>query len=671
MIKELFTPLQIGPMTIRNRIMMSAMSAGMLITHDGEISEATVAYYAERARTSPGMMAIGAGGVLPPEGPPGSVSMRSSWGLRLWSDEMIPKLRRFVDRMHAFDTKFGIQLFNLGGTERGRQTVISPSGLPANVRVSREPSRRARVQPNRAIKLEEIAGIVEQFASAADRCRAAGFDFVELHAGHGYLISNFMTPLFNRREDRYGGSFENRTRFLLEVVSAIKQRIGNSIALGVKFNGDDFIGPDGWTIEESRRLAPLIEAAGADYLTITAGLIGSDRLTIPPLYEPQACYADMAASIKPLVSIPVASVGRIKSPLVARDLIREGKVDFVVMGRAFIADPEFVEKVRTERIEEIRPCLADCRGCADEHLQRGGMTSCVVNPRMCRELDLVDVEGRAREHPKKVLVIGGGLAGLEAARQCSFSGHRVTLCEANEALGGQIRLAAAIPGRHELGDILPWYENQLRKYGVDVRLGTQADESLLQSLKPDVLFVASGSLPSVPSNMVDFAMSAENVQVLLVDEALECVEDLGKRVLVIGGDQVGVAAADRFASAGREVWVAEAGQHFGAKLAAHDRWYLLNRLNEKGVVRIKEVTGMRLDVQERVVVLKADGEQQLPPVDTIVFASERHADGSMLETAKRLGIESYAVGEARDATSDMAGTIFASIAQAYDLARLI
>jgi 2,4-dienoyl-CoA reductase-like NADH-dependent reductase (Old Yellow Enzyme family) len=591
--------------------------------------------------------------------------------MRLYADEMIPSLAKLVDAVHCYDTRFGIQLFNAGGTERGKLALISPSGLSSNVRHNREPERPRSGQINRSLAIEEIPRIVEHYAAGANRCRQAGFDFVEIHAGHGYLISNFLTPLFNRRTDIYGGSFDNRVRFLLEVLEAVKRRVGGHLAVGVKFNGDDFIGEDGWTIADSVRLASLLEAAGADYLTVTAGVIGAERLTIPPMYEPQGCYAAMAEAVKAEVSIPVATVGRIKDPVMARDLVSRGTVDFVVLGRAFIADPDFVAKVRSGDAADIRPCLADCRGCADEHIQRGGLTSCVVNPRMCRELDLIDVEGSARANPKKVLVVGGGLAGLEAARQCAFSGHGVTLCEATDHLGGQIRVAAGMPGRQELGDILPWYERQLSKYQVRVSLNSTVDEATIKEIAPDVVIVATGSVAQVPPHMLEAVMTAESIDMLMVDDLLTAEAGIRSRAIVVGGDQNGVVAADWLAERGCDVVVAESSGHFASKLAGHDRWYLFNRMAGKGVRRIKNVTGLEIGAGDVVTLLTPDSRETFDGIDTIVFASERRSDRAVAEIANRLGIETRVVGDAHDSSSEHAGTIFATIARAYDVARAI
>lgn len=668
LLPELYQPMTVGRMQVSNRLMMAGMSAGAKFDDDG-VSPEMIAYYVERARGEPGMIAIGANQVVPPA--PGE-----SWFNRfgLFSDDVIPSMRKLVDAVHQYDTKFGIQLWNGGGSEGSAGTLISPSGLPSNVRVVQgDKTGRYRGQPNRALETDEIPQIVQHFADAAVRVAECGFDFVEIHAGHGYLISNFLTPLFNRRTDQYGGSFENRTRFLLEVVAAVKKAVGHRIGVGLKYNGDDFLGSEGWTLEESCRLAPLAEAAGADYITVTAGLVGSPKLTIPPLYEPQGCYAFLAEAVKPTVKIPVGTIGRIKDPLMARDLVAQGKADFVCMGRPTIADPEIFGKVKRGDLDDIRPCLADCRGCADEHVVRGRAASCVVNPRMGRELYLIDVEGTARDNPKKVLVVGGGLAGVEAARRSAFSGHQVTLCESREQLGGQIQLAKRIPGRTEIGDMMPWYERQLAKYGVDVRLGVTVDEAMIRELAPDIVFVATGSSPEVPQNLMSIVMKAANIEIMMLDDVIEQgLDGVGENVLVIGGDQNGMLAADFLSEGGRTVTVAEAHDHFGEKLAAHDRWYLLNRQNAKKVRRVKHVHDIEVGGNDDVWLVTDAGREMLPGVDTIVFASDRRSNRSIGEMAEAAGAQTIYVGDAKDVTSsDIAGTIFANIAMAYDAARQV
>ena len=465
-------------MEISNRIMMPGMSAGMMLDNDAHVLPEMIAYFVERAKARPGLMAVGASQVVPPPTP-----QRAP--VALYHDKYIASLAKLVEGVHQYDVPFGIQLWD-GGTQAGGGVQLSPSGISPNAAAVYD----ARARPElKTLSLGEIEDVVRYFAEGALRCKAAGFDFVEIHAGHGYLISAFLAPFFNRRNDCYGGSLENRARFLIEILRAVKAAVGDT-GVGVKINGDDYMQQGGWGLEEACKLGPMLEREGADYLSITAGVMGGTRLTVPPLYEPQGCFTDLGIAVKKEVKIPVATIGRIKDPIMANELIASGKVDIVCMGRAMIADSEIVEKMRRGDLDDIRKCLADCRGCIDQEMRsikRGapGQVSCVVNPRMQRESVLIDIEGSANASPRKVLVIGGGLAGLEAARRTAFSGHHVTLCESRGWLGGQIRYAAMVPCRNEIADMLPWYERQLRKYHVDVRLDTTVDAALIAALAPD------------------------------------------------------------------------------------------------------------------------------------------------------------------------------------------
>jgi 2,4-dienoyl-CoA reductase-like NADH-dependent reductase (Old Yellow Enzyme family) len=664
-LSQLFSPIRIGRMDVANRIMMPGMSAGMMLNGDAEATPEMIAYYVERARTRPGLMAIGASSVVPSPVP-------RKMPLAIDDDRHIPSLGKLVDAVHEYDTKFGIQLYN-GGTQAGDREQLSPSGVPSMAAAVLD----AREKPVlKALSVEEIAEVVGHFAAAARRCKAAGFDFVEIHGGHGYLISAFLTPYFNRRTDRYGGSRENRWRFLVEILRAVRSAVGDDMGVGVKINGDDFMVKDGWTLTDSCALAPVLEAEGADYLSITAGVMGGTRLTVPPLYEKQGCFTDLAAAVKTVVTIPVATIGRIKNPVMANDLVAQGRADIVCMGRAMIADSEIVAKARRGDLEDIRLCLADCRGCIDEEMRsikRGspGHVSCVVNPRMQRESVCIDIEGSSKEHPKKVLVIGGGLAGLEAARRTAFSHHRVTLCESRSWIGGQIRFAAMIPGRQEIADMLPWYERQLARYHVDVRLDTTVDAAMLDALVPDVVFVATGSVPQVPQNMLDSVANAAKINMLMVDDLFENGIEPGDHILVVGGDQIGLQTADYLSEGGRTVYVAESQSHFAQKLAANDRWYLVGRTIEKNFRRFKNVHGIEIGQDDSVCLMTDKQRTTLPGIDTIVFASERRSNRRLAEVANSKGYKTYVVGDAFDVVSEDSGTIFANIAQAYDIARQI
>ena len=664
---ELFQPLAIGPMRIDNRIMLPGMSAGQILDTRNRPTSDMVAYFEERAQARPGLMAIGASAVIPP------TNEVDRHGVLLYNDDAMPALSRVVEGVHRHGVKFGIQLWD-GGVQASRRLALSPSGVPGLVPPLID---RSGAKPEiRALSVAEIADCVRYFAAAAVRCRDAGFDFVEIHGGHGYLISEFLTPYFNRRTDQYGGSLENRARFLIEILRAVKKAVGPATGVGVKYNGDDYLPEGSFGMEEAARLGVLLEAEGADYLSITAGVMGARKLTIPPLYEKQGVFSHLGEEVKRHVRIPVAAIGRIKNVVMANELVAQGKVDIVCMGRAMIADSQVVAKARRGELADIRPCLADCRGCADNEMRaiKKGLhadVSCVVNPRMSREAACVDIEGERKDRPKKVLVVGGGLAGLEAARRTAFSGHKVVLCERRTWLGGQLVLAGRIPLRHEIADVLPWYEHQLRRHGVEVRLGTSVDAALLDALKPDVVFVATGSVPEVPQSLVDSLYAAENVEVLMIDDILEQQTHPGRNILVIGGDQIGMQAADYLSEGGRTVYVAEADDGFAKKLAANDRWYLVARTIEKKVRRFKSVTDIKVDGDGTVRLTTPQGVQQLPAIDTIVLAGDRRSDRTLAELAQARGLETYLVGDAADVTSEDSGTIFNNIAMAYDRARAV
>lgn len=665
-LSELFTPLQIGPMRIENRVMMPGMSAGMMLDANCFPTPEMIAYYEERARARPGLIAIGSSTVVPPEGP-------EKFPVAMWHDGAIAALRPLVDAVHRHDVRFGIQIWD-PGRQGMRRVQLSPSGVAPVIGAS---GTAAGFSPTvKVLTVDDIHDVVRNFGAAAARAEKAGFDFIEIHGGHGYLISAFLSPYFNRRTDAYGGSLENRARFIIEIMREVKRAVGNRIGLGVKINGDDYLPQGGFELSDAVKLAPMLEAEGADYLSVTACVEGASRMTVPPMYEKQGCFVDLAAAVKRAVKIPVATIGRVKSPLMANDIVKTGMADIICMGRAMIADPAIVDKARRGDIDDIRPCLADCRGCIDQEirearrLQRGGNATCVVNPRMARESVCIDVEGNRSDRPRKVVVVGGGLAGLEAARRAAYSGHKVTLCERRSWLGGQIRLAAKMPGRTEIADMMPWYERQLVKHKVDVRLETTVDATLLDALKPDVVFVATGSVPQVPQNMLHL-VGADALDAVLIDDVIEHGHEVGRNVLVVGGGQIGMQAADYLSEDGRTVVVAESSGHFASKLAIHDRRYLTERLVRKNVKRLKNVSDIVASTDGSITLVTDKSRETLAKIDTIVFASERHSERSIAEIAKARGCETWVIGDAASVNDEDSGMIMTAIAQAYDRARAI
>lgn len=657
-LKHLFQPVKIGTMEVENRIVMSAMDPGFGIDDDGCVTDQLTEFLVERARSRPGMIVTGA----TPVHPSGTADPNTIKMVHLWEDRVLPSLEAMVKAVHRYDVKFGTQL-NHGGLAHIPQEAVCPSAIPELTQLG---------LPLREATREDLQEYVRAFAAGAERSVRAGFDFIEIHGGHGYLVNTFLTPFYNRRTDEYGGSFDNRIRFLLEIIRAIRDRIGQSVPLGVRLNGDDFIPQGAWRLPEVCRLAPILERESVDYISISAGAasMGTLHYTIMPMYQEQGVFASFSEEVKRYVSIPVIITGRIKSPVVAEGIIKEGKADLVVMSRAQIADPEMVEKARQGDMADIRPCLAECLGCI-EGILRYGEASCAVNARLGREYLLKEIEGEKKASAKRVLVVGAGCAGLEAARRAAFAGHKVTLCESRSWIGGQLRLAAKMPRRQEIGDIIPWYERQLHRLGVDIRLNTTVDEGLLDEIKPGALVIACGSLPEVPLGFVDGLGNIKDIELVMADELIEEGRLTGDTVLVVGGDQIGLQVADHLSQDGKTVYVVEKGDHFGAKMASNDRRFLMGRLIGQGVRRYKNVEKVEILPADDVWMTSGGRRERLPGIETIVLTSQRRPNVFLEEVAKRKGIETHVVGDASGVAAEGQGTIMAAITAGYDAGRQI
>ncbi|MCX5999585.1 MAG: FAD-dependent oxidoreductase, partial [Chloroflexi bacterium] len=503
-LKRLFQPFRIGRMEVANRIVMPGMDPGFGIDENGCVNEQLTAYLLERARSGPGMIITGA----MPVHPSGAADPDTIRTVHLWDDSVVPGLEEMAKAVHRYDVRFGGQMVHMGLAHLPAPSICSsvPPEMAQAGALAREASK------------DEIHEIVDAFGKAAERCVAIGFDFVEIHAAHAYLINEFLTPGFNRRTDEYGGSFDNRIRFLLEVVRETRRMLAGRLPLGVRVGGDDYRSEGGWNLAELCRLAPILEKEGVDYINVSQGgaSYGSLHVNIAPMYEEQGAFIRFSEAVKKLVSIPVGTVGRIKNPIMADRFIADGKADFVCMARAQIADPEMVEKARKGDIADIRLCLADCLGCI-EGILRYEEASCTVNPRMGREHLIQDIRDEKKDSAKRVLVAGSGVAGLEAARRAAFAGHKVVLCESKGWIGGQLWLAAKMPKRQEIADIRPWYERQLSKRGVQVRLNTPVDDDRLDRASPEALVIATGSLPEVPLGFVDGLDNVKRIELIMVD----------------------------------------------------------------------------------------------------------------------------------------------------------
>ena len=346
-LKYLFQPIKIGPMEMSNRVVMPGMTIGFGIDEEGCPTHQLTAYLVERARSRPGMIVL-AGTAVNPLGFE-EITVRR---IPLWEEKVWPGLKDMVKSVHKYDVKFGIQLAQMPSTLGTAPATESAQGSPGGV-------------ADRQMTVDEIRAIVKSYGEVARRCVEAGFDFLEINAAFEYIFTKFLTPLHNNRNDEYGGSFENRIRFLIEAIREVKKQVGNEVPLGVKLNGEDYLPEGSWMLPDACRLAPLLEKEGVHCLHVSAGVLGSYRWFIPSMYEDQGAFVGLSAMVKKFTSLPLMAVVRIKDPAMADRIIKEGKADMVAMGRAHIADPEIVEKARRGGLADIRPCLADCRGCID------------------------------------------------------------------------------------------------------------------------------------------------------------------------------------------------------------------------------------------------------------------------------------------------------------------
>jgi 2,4-dienoyl-CoA reductase-like NADH-dependent reductase (Old Yellow Enzyme family)/thioredoxin reductase len=614
-------------MTVKNRLLMSAMSINFGVDQNGFVTDQLTAYFEARARGGVGAMLVGGGAVHPsgielPDLP------------KLWDDACIPSLARMVAAMRPYDVRFGVQLMH-GGRQSYHDRKVAPSPIPAPAVVRGVP---------RELRMDEIDELVASFGDAARRCREAGFDFIEVHAAHGYLINQFMAPNANQRSDRYGGGFGNRIRFLLELLADIKTKAGADFPVGIRINGEDYIA-GGWTLDDALRLAPVLEAQGAAYLHVSAGVYGSSELTIPSLYAPQGCFVHLAEAVKKTVAIPVVTVGRIKTLDMAEDVIASGRADMVALGRSLLADPEMPAKGRDGR-GAVRPCIGCCLGCihAVLQLEPGG---CVVNPDVGREYNLANDSPAAA--PRRVLVVGGGPAGMAAARMAALRGHRVSLIETTPHLGGLFRLAARAPGRQEAGDILAYFTAELKRLDVELRLETPLTPAVIDALAPDAAILATGSLPAMP---VIRGFSKTRMPVYTVVEVMEGEMPAGDRMLVLGGGQSALLLADYLAEAGKTVTVLNRGRHFAAEMSSNDRFYLRERLNRHGVEMHKNVAmdgfeshGVRFRSQDRAHTL--DG------LDALVVSEGMTPIREARALFRGRAVDIHLVGDAREARNLM------------------
>ena len=619
MFEYLLKPGRIGTCEIKNRFVMPSMGSGHSQA-GGMINEETIEYYCERARGGFGLIVAEFSGV-DVEG------LCSIPQFRIYSDDYIPVYRKLADAIHAAGAKTFLQLHHAGrvgdSAVTGKQ-LVSSSRIPSPV----------AGEPIRSLKTEEVYTLIERFGDAAARAKAAGFDGVELHGGHGYMIAQFMSAYLNKRTDEFGGDILGRAQFPVGIVRNIKEKCGEDYPVMLKLAGDEMV-EGAMHLNETRVFARLLEEAGLNALTVTVGLpfaFGDHAASLPSFRFPIGFNSYSAEEIRRSVSIPVITIGRIVDPAMADTIIRDGMADFVALGRASIADPHFPRKVAEGRPEEIVPCVGCMATCITGPGTPG--TTCAFNPFSGRESELKITPA---EKKKRIVVAGGGLAGLEASWVLAARGHQVTLMEKEDELGGQARAASVPLHKQKIAQVIRYYITMCRKYGVDIRLRTEATAESILAVDPDAVILSTGARPCCPDVPNDGIETMQAVDILN-GEVIP-----GRRCLVVGGNQIALETAEYLMTLHRKVTVAAEEDSVGGDIVTSDLF--MDGL-EKGGVTIRTGTSVTRFTSDGAVCSGRDGGTVLSGFDTAVLAIGMQSWNPLEEQLRGRVAEMYVIGDA-------------------------
>ncbi len=521
---KLMEPVWIGNMQVKNRIVFPPMNTN-LSSEDGCVTDQMEEYYVRRARGGAGLIILEAASVSPE-------SRNHPRQPMICDRRYTASWARLVEKLHRYQVKVSIELVHYG-SEASIPPRVSPSGIS-----------KYKEEPGKILTIEEIHDVQRQFVNAAVLARQAGMDAITLHACHGYLIAEFLSPAFNKRTDDYGGSLENRCRFLLEIIEQCRDKLGPKFPIMVRYSADEFV-EGGRGMEESVELAKVLEKHGVAAIDISASQPSAYLMTTPPYCLPHAkgLLVPYSEAIKKAVKIPVFTAIGIREHEFAEAILEEGKADLIALGRAQIADPDYGNKVRKNEAKEIRHCLS-CEFCLDT-LDDDRQICCAVNPEAGREIEFGPITKAPQK--KRIIVIGGGPAGMEAARVAGLRGHEVILFEKRESLGGTLNAARIPPHKEMIGRLVEWYEKQLRRLPVDIRLGEECTEEMVECLHPDILYLASGA------HYIKRIQGSDLPNVMNAYEALTNPEKVGKNVVIVGGGASGAEVAEYFSGAYAEV----------------------------------------------------------------------------------------------------------------------
>lgn len=684
---NLLRPGRIGRMELRNRIVMAPMGSNFAES-DGTCGERIQAYYEARAEGGAGLLIMGVCAVAYPAG------TAEPYQVGVSEERFVPGLTALAERVHRHGAKVAMQLQHAGKTSvrdlaEGRELWV-PSMPPAlktdmmqaltreelGAFISSSKGREKAGVKIRVMDKADIAQMAEWFAAAAERARRAGFDGVEIHAAHSYIIAGFLSSYYNKRDDEYGGPLENRARMLLEVIAAVRARVGADFPVWLRLDAEEIRTPGGITLEDAKAVARMAEAAGVDAVSVSAYANTSTGVafTEAPLVQQKAGFLPWTAEIKAALQIPVIAVGRLE-PEVADTAIGAGQCDFVAMARKLLADPELPRKLVENRPEDIRPCIY-CYACVSQ-IFVNQRVKCAVNPLTGHEFE---TRLNPVDTPAHVVVVGGGPAGMEAARVAATRGHRVTLLERSGRLGGTLFFAGLAYA--ENGVLLDHLVRQVKKLPIQLMLNTAATPGLIRELKADTVIVATGaerSAPAIPGAEQDHVWSGDELRRLMTDDRAEEIAKrklsfaqralmkagslagvtdssdaiqnlsrlwmpLGKRVAIVGGGLVGLELAEFLVDRGRQVTVLEEGPSLGRELSIVRRWRVLDGLRQHGAELLTQATINEIG-RKAISYTTQEGEARSLAVDSVVLAIGARPDDRLAKELETVKVPVISIGD--------------------------
>lgn len=622
MLDLLFSPLTIRGKVIKNRMVVPPMLMNYC-QEDGTCTERYAAYMEEKAKGGFGLILTENVAIT-------SVAKGYQWIPGLWKDAHIPGFRDMTDRIHRHGAVVMAQL-NHPGRQANAKYAKAQSWAPSAI-----PDPYTNDEIPHEMTIEEIHQTVKDFGDAAARGIAAGFDGVELHGAHGYMIPQFISTYTNKRTDEYGGDLEARLKFPLEVIREVRARIGEDHILGYRLSADELV-TGGMTIEDTKTIIPYLEAAGIDYVSVSVGVNITDDVMIPSMYYRHGFNADLAKEVKSVTHLPVIVVGRINDPRVANTILVSGKADLIGMARQSLADPETPNKAKEGRFLDIRRCVGCLHGCVG-HIDTGRRGTCELNPMIGHEAD-PDYQIRKTETPKNVLIIGAGPGGLSAAITAAQCGHHVKVYDKDKWVGGSYRIASIPPGKGEIANFCAWQAHTLKKLGVPVILNTEVTKELVEQEQPDVIIAATGVTPIIPKKIP----GVDKDLVVLGQDVLSSAVNTSQRVVVAGGGLVGVEVANYLASLLKDVTIVEMREGIALDETPAPRKDLLRDIHNNGV-RVLTETSVK-EIKEGSVVVTGETEEEIP-ADTVVLAIGRVSNTVLADQLKEAGYDVRIIGDA-------------------------